>query len=449
MKDFVFHDPLLGKKDILADKEVIMKKFKSALPTVCYTFLLLSIALLSFLIAGKASAQPSVAEEPDAPLNEEIRPEQTEDSVEINNRTVYSDEFPRPSDQGIQRIYGEGNVVFKGALHTSVGNFLFLESDCTVGDLTSQSSCLALIKTNENGDLLQRTIIAEKEKFLSAQVTPVGIVVTSSDETSSFDHVRVFNVELRMENEFKIAPPYAERILPTEENFIIFADYGDECLLYRYADTKLLFQEIDRGQLVEFFEYEEEIVLFLTDDSYGSTLLHIDKKTLSTTKKTNLSPSLLLSVWPVWDGKKTYYCTMEKSSEIVVKRYDVNTLSYVETVRLGNLDIEKIYPTNDGILFVAGKKEEYYQVETSESIVVRKIDVNTDEKINTVLRTPEKTVIILSDADNNFFFIGKEKIGNACYVFPYLSGENEITFYQQKKDEYGNDYVEFFKKPIE
>ena len=173
-----------------------MKKFRASLPTVLYTVLLLSIALLSFLIAGRSSAVAMPSQAPSAAKNNEESAARSEAETPPQNEVrsvVYSDSFPRNNTDGKQTIYGEGNVELVDVIQTAVGNYIFVVSDCIRGDVPCEKSSLAVVRTNDDNDLLSYLILGEEETFCQARPSVAGLVILSTNNDKTFSFVRIIS----------------------------------------------------------------------------------------------------------------------------------------------------------------------------------------------------------------------------------------------------------------
>ena len=330
-----------------------MKKFKAALPTVCYTVLLLAIALLSFLIAGKSSGATTSAKNVGSTENDKT--ELSEDlniETPVETRKTYSDIFPRKGTNGQQRLYGEGNVTLCDAVQTSVGNYLFALSDCKEGDLPCAKEGLFVVRMNDGCDLLSRYSLGIGEKYVDALPSVAGMVVLSVNEEETFCFVRVLDYDLTTAKEYKIAVPNDAKIVSTEEGFFIFADYENECIMYTQSNDTLLFQTIEKGNLVELFEYAESYLLFCNRSAGESYVVRLEKKQLQIEKSQKISNAPLLGIMPIREEDKTYFLAVEQAETIVAKYYDPSTFACVRSQDVGNFTAKEILPCADGFLLL-------------------------------------------------------------------------------------------------
>lgn len=431
-----------------------MKKFRASLPTVLYTVLLLSIALLSFLIAGRSSAVAMPSQAPSAAKrNEEsaARPEaETPPQNEVRS-VVYSDSFPRINTDGKQTIYGEGNVELVDVIQTAVGNYVFVVSDCIRGDVPCEKSSLAIVRTNDNNDLLACAVLGEEETFCQARPSVAGLVVLSTNNDKTFSFVRIISYDLKEKKEYKIAVPSDARVVSTDDGFFIFASYDDECLFYVPQNDKLVFGTIEKGSFTELFEYADCYLVFCKLPTGESYALSIDKSDLSVLNRKKLTDEALLAIAPARDGANNYFITVEGKDKKTAKKYDASTLVPLDTEELGRQSILKIEAASNGLLLLTdGPVCGYVFVGSDLSPVVIDI-VSTAEnaRIAATARTDDKYIVLFKNENDELFFAGEKPFETASEAKMLLTPKNALLVYLQKTNDDKNAYVEILTVPYE
>ncbi|MBO4539774.1 MAG: hypothetical protein J5781_05810 [Clostridia bacterium] len=399
-----------------------MKKFKAAVPTVCYTVLLLAIALLSFLIAGKTELTTTSAHTPTT--NKTPSPSQENTPVE----TVYDNVFPRQNNQGNQRIYGEGNVALLDALQTPTGNYVVLSSDCRKGDITSSGPVTAVVKLNGDNDLLCSYQLSSEETFITVRQTAIGIVLITEDADKKYHSVHIIGYDLIGESKYKIPAANTVHVVPTEKDFVLFASYPDECVAYTLRDGKLLFQSIGKYSLVELFEYEDSYVLFCNELSGGCSVLTADKSTLSVTEKQRLSGDKILFVKPTPAG----ILAVEQGERTYARIYSLNMKERLKEKGLGLVAVQKTYRTDAGVV-LANENSDLVLIrddltteliETSDNVLLNVISINGSDRL------------LFKDMNGNIFFENMTPFTQAEKAIVLPTPNNSLTIITEKKDKY-------------
>lgn len=409
-----------------------MKKLKAAVPTVCYTVLLLAIALLSFLIAGKSGVTPTSAQN-NAPSEEQDLPQPAEET----ETTPYDDVFPRNSVNGKQKIYGDGEVRLLEAVQTPVANYVVLSSDCKKGDISSSGPVTAVVKLNSDSDVISSYQLSPEENFIAVRQTAVGLVLVTESADKKYASLHVIGYDLIGETNYKIPVASSVFIVPTEKDFVLFATYPDECVAYTLCDGKLLFQSIGKYSLVELFEYEDSYVLFCNELSGGFSVLTADKNTLSVTEKQRVSDEKILFVKPTPAG----ILTVEQGEKIYARIYSVNMKQRLKEKDLGSANVQKTFRADTGVVLT---------YEDSACVILR--DDLTAELIETsynvlldVISINGSDHFLFKDATGNIFFENESPFTQAENAIVLPSPKNTLTVITEKKDKYS--YIEITALP--
>ena len=396
------------------------------MPTVCYTVLLLAIALLSFLIAGKSGLTSTSAHTPTA--NRTSSSSQENATVEV----VYDDVFPRNSVNGNQRIYGDGNVVLYDALQTPTGSYVVLSSDCKKGDISSNGPVTAVVKLSGDNDLLCSYQLSSEKNFITVRQTTIGLILITEDADKKHLSVHIIGYDLIGETKYKIPATNSVRVVPTEKDFVIFASYPDECVAYTLRDGKLLFQSIGKYTLVELFEYEDTYVLFGNELSGGSSALTVDKKTLIVTEKTRISGNTLFFVKPTPAG----ILTVEHGERTYARVYSLNMKERLKEKDLGSATVQKAYRIDAGVVL---------SCDNSGYVILR------DDLTTELIETSNNVLLDVAYANGSDRFLFKDENDNVFFDDqpPFAQGEkavvlpapnNSLTVITEKKDKYS--YIE-------
>ncbi len=407
-----------------------MKKFKAAVPTVCYTVLLLAIALLSFLIAGKSGLTSTSAHAPTANKT----PSSSQENVPAE--TVYDDVFPRESAAGKQRIYGDGNVILHDALQTPTASYVVLSSDCRKGDISSAGPVTAVVKLDCDNNLIASYQLSAEEAFVTVQQTPSYIVLVTSD-TEKYASIHLISYDLLGETKYKIPAANCVRVAPTDKDFVLFASYPDECVAYTLRDGKLLFQSIGKYSLVDLFEYEDTYVLFGNELSGGSSALTVDKKTLTVTEKTRISGNTLFFVKPTPVG----ILTVEHGERTYARVYSLNMKERLKEKDLGPATVQKAYRIDAGVVL---------SCDNSGYVILR------DDLTRELIKTSNNVLLDVAYVNGSDRFLFKDENDNIFFDDqpPFAQGEkavvlpapkNTLTVITEKTDKYS--FIEISRLP--
>ncbi len=425
-----------------------MKKFKAAMPTVFYTVLLLSIALLSFLIIGRnesLTASNAVADRPSSEQTQsEGEPKETTPSTEKERGTVYSDVFPRKSLDGNQRIYGEGNVILNDVLQTAVGNYCILSCDCKTGDIYGDTPSVYLVKTNEENDLISRLRIFENDKFVAAQATANCIVIVSVDTNNTVFTVYLISYDLS-ENirKYKLNAAKKIRIVATEESFLLFTSHKDESFVYFLHNDKLLFQSLDLSSLVELFEYEDHYLLFGNHPDGGFCSFTLYKDTLSVGKKKTIGSNVLLYVAPTFQDGQGYFVTLEEvNNKTFARKYLSSTMEKVGERELGSLNVSDFFSTNEGMIVLCDGTVTGYialDYDLSASFYEKLPD---DGKIVSVLYENDVFFYLIRDENGDIVASNGQNLGKASNGKLLLSPSGKLQLYIERTSDDDESYIE-------
>ncbi len=401
----------------------IMKRFKAAVPTVCYTVLLLAIALLSFLIAGKSGVMPTSAKSSSSPEENKDLPLPAQEP----EAPLYDDVFPRKAISGKQKIYGEGNVRLHDVIQTPVDSFVILTSECEKGDVGALNPVVAVVKINENNDLISSYRIAENEKYITAQQTPVGIALVTQNSDGKRDSVHIVGYDLLGESKFDVAPGSA-RVIPTEKSFVLFITNPDGCVAYTLRDGKLLFQNVGKYSLVDLMEYEDNYVLFCIDEFGASSVLITDKKSLTVTEKQRVSADKILFVKPTQSG----FLTVEKGNGTYARIYSANMKERVKETDLGAVnvknafraDVSVVLPCENSGYILLHDDLTTELLETSNKSLLDIVNINGSERF------------LFKDENDNLFFDDRQPFTQATKAVVLPARNNTLTVVTERTDKY-------------
>ncbi len=416
-----------------------MKKIKKILPTFCYAILLLSIVFLSFLIIGKSgdpasSAEETVSESVATPIDE--IPYEPESII----KTIYTDIFPRESEDGKLKIYGEGNIRLWDVFQVPLGRFLIVSSDCAVGDVATENPCYAIIKTDENNNAKDVYVFGYEREFITARPTVNGFVVLLKNTDSGLAFVHVINYDLSDQNVYKVsvAPSYA--IAPKENGFLLFASYDDETYVYGLVDDNLLLLKTDCSRLVDYFDYGDCFLLF-TNQSDGFYAVSINKNDLSIGSKTKMSDSELQYIVPVYSDKG-YFIAVEKGDNLSVKKYDAQSGELLAQKELSESAVSQCYRLNN--CFFLQSEENNKVIRITDELIVDEFGIAEDTILLDVIDNEEYDFLI-KDASGNLLRNGE--ILDAATNVILLPCVDSYTLLTEKETEDGYYYIEI--RPID
>ena len=401
-----------------------MKKLKAAVPTVCYTVLLLAIALLSFLIAGKSGTIPTSAQNNVFPTEKQ----EFKEPAEKNEITLYDDVFPRKSVDETQKIYGDGNVRLHEALQTPVANYVILSSDCKNGDISSSKPVTAVVKLNSENDVISSYQLSTEETYVAVRQTSVGLVLVTESADKKYASLHVISYDLIGETHYKIPATSTVIIIPTEKNFVLFATHGEECTAYTLLDGKLIFQSLGKYSPVDLFEYEETYLLFCNEPLGGTTALITDKNSLIVREKRRLSNEKLLFVKPTAVG----VLTVEQGEKTCARVYSTDLSERKEEKQFGYIDVTKTFRVDHGVVVSSNGAEclVIYDDLTSE------LPETSDKILLDVAYVNGSDRLLFKDTSGNIFFDNQPPFTQAEKVIVLPDPNDSITVVTEKSDTY-------------
>ena len=370
-----------------------MKKFKKQIPSILYAVMLLTIAILCIFITNNSTNIANGSDEPtkinpdnlDETSNTESKndkdttnndnstsiPNDKNDTNDNNDSTndetidspivkTYNDTVPRNAEASEdflykQKIYGNGNTYLKDVFQTSVGTYVIATTDSSSGDICGQLPCTGIIRLDTAGNLVGSLSLdyAYASNYVASAISPMGIIIITAPKTNSFFYVNIISYELDYSTPYRISSAESAKIIPTQNSFLIFAEYSNECVVYSFTGTAFDFQSIGTGYVKELFEYGNFYTVFTNNvhnNSYSITKLSKDK--LSLISEIHVENAQIEGVFPVIENKTQNFILLEKNQGIFAKKTDTTFNHLIATKKVGNFTLEGCYQSSDGILLI-------------------------------------------------------------------------------------------------
>ncbi len=433
-----------------------MKKIKKFLPTVVYTFLFLLIVFLTFAVFERKSPLPSDAsgitvidlnDNNDSPLpNSESIPdnpeENADDKSDLPNETttetkIYDDVVPRLSsgDNRLQKIYGNGKIKLENVLPVQDGYYTVVSSEAESGDVASSSFCVGIVKSDFQNNLLSVCPVFENETYLFSQLSPCGIVVIDENNAKK-SVVRIVSYDFKEYDSFQIETPAHTTVAPIKNGFLLFASYEKESVVFAYSDGVMTFRALDRGMIIDYFEYEDFFRVFFTSDS-GWFSLDVNKSNATTSgKKIYSTETSLLFISPRQNG----FLTVEQKENVVFAGvYQTNNRS--EKISLGSLDVRAIRSDGENIYLVCDKTvvidSSLHALQTTDdaSFDVLSDIVQTKDGFRFIARTPDAKNVFVTQKGGKLS-VSPLPFSSSVFYLVYTHDETFVCVYQN------GEYVE-------
>lgn len=354
-----------------------MKSLKKLIPLILYTTLILSIFIMCFVIVqnnNKLNADGilnSQQEQPTQSENEQLpndtielpstsMPNNTENE-EIDNVFLYNDSVPRSSfasDKYLytQKIYGNSTTNLHNVINSPLGIFIICSSSSTIGDVSGTSPTIGIVKIDTSGNVLNvfNFTYTYTENYISSAITQNGIIIISTEASKNYLYVNIIPLSLDNISTFRI--PYAPNanLSVNTETFFIFAEYTNENVVYKYCNGDFIFQSINKGIIVDFFDFGNYYTIFTKDaNSNNYTISKLNVETLNLIYTQSFNNTNLLYVAPIMEEKTQFFIVLEEKLGIVyAKKYATDMYELISEKRLGSSTIVNVLYSENELLLV-------------------------------------------------------------------------------------------------
>ena len=365
-----------------------MKKIKKYIPAILYIVLLLVAVTLCMLVADRTdfnaearkndgSFDPTQAEKTSAvedlppeskesefvptstitdPVDED-KNSQTSENLIPYDLTVPRNAFSDDTYLFMQKIFGDGATNLQDVIQTSVGIYAIVETTSVHGDVCGEESCVGIVRLDSYGNILSAKALdpSDGKIFVTASSSPLGLVVVTKSIEEKYFYVHVIPYDLTQGSAQRITRGKSAKIIPTQNAFLLFAEYDDESLVYLFSTEMLSFQSIPVGAVVDVFEYGTYYTVFSNDPKTNTyTVSKLSKQTLSLLQQTTFTSGTLSYIFPIMENQTQSFIAIEQHSDGVwVKKFTDNRFTEMAgSKKIGNILLENAFFDGEKIQLV-------------------------------------------------------------------------------------------------
>ena len=273
-------------------------------------------------------------------------PENPDEGSNDDIKVTYDPFLPKPAVASEEYLYtqslcGVGNVKLKEVLPTSNKIYIVAETDCVIGDISGNKPTVGIALCDSLGNVEKTFSLpaSAETKYLSSALTAEGIVVVTTAKNGSYVYVNVVDYELTTIKTGLISSSDKVSVYPAGENFVIFAETAEECLIYKYDGKNFTFRSLTSSEVVDVFDYGEYYKIFYnTADGYS--YCELNKNTLDIKKSLSVSKATLIDIIPMIENNSQVFLCLEQEDSVYLKKYssDFNASTAVRK-NIGNVEI--------------------------------------------------------------------------------------------------------------
>lgn len=396
-----------------------MKKIKTNLPIILYAILLLIVCILCVVILKDNNPIANADTPSDVTNNNndnnvnipDKKPSLPSSDTNKNDTPFeYNDTIPRERIDSteysyIQRIYGDNKISMKSLHQTSLGLYCIISTDCVKGDFYSENPCLGIAKIKEDGSI--ESIIklpdCNTADYIASAITPYGLVIVSQNKNGAFSCVNVYSLIDSSFDTYKIGRTETATIRATSDSFIVFAEFDNESVIYKFTGSDFSFAGLGTGKIVDIFDFGNHYTIFLTNPiSKSHSVINIDSNTVTITLLKTFSDGELISVTPY---SNSYLAIIIKNGFVGAKTLSMD-FEKISEKRLGNFTIKAYCAARPTLLLCSGNVSGIISV-----------DDNLITKIKNVPQLNGISKIFSTNVVNNqLYFACSDATGNLCFV---------------------------------
>ena len=365
-----------------------MKTLKKQIPSILYAVMLLTIAILCIFITNSSTNIANGSDEPtkinpdnldetsdteskkdDNTTDNDNTIEVPDDNKQENNNDEntnlpvvkeYNDTVPRNAEASEdflykQKIYGNGNTYLKDVFQTSIGTYVIATTDSTSGDICGNMPCTGIVRLDTAGNLVGALSLDYDyaTKYVASAISPLGIIIITAPQKENYFYVNIISYELDYATPYRLSSAQSAKIIPTQNSFLIFAEYTNECVVYAFNGTSFEFQSIGTGYVKELFEYGNYYTVFTNNTHNNSySITKLSKNKLSLISEINVENAQIEGVFPIVEDKIQKFILLEKNQGIFAKKTDATFTQQIACKKIGNFTLECCYQSSNGILLV-------------------------------------------------------------------------------------------------
>ena len=272
---------------------------------------------------------------------------------------------PVPSDRYLytQELYGIGNISAKNLHITAQGIYIIAETDCIDGDICAQKPTVGIALCDVAGNVNKTYSVPTTSacRFVSSQITAVGIAVITACSDNKCLYVNLVDYELNTVKNYRL--PYAEKvkIMSTNEGFLVFCESESGGVIYSY-EKNFAFVAFDISDAIRIFEYGNRYTV-VGNTAEGYSIVDIKKDNFSIIKEKKIPDKKIYDLIPLAAAEQVFIA-IECGDGVYASKLDAD-LNVIKTARIGantvtgtGTDGEKIYlgvkGNIDGIVTIDG-----------------------------------------------------------------------------------------------
>ena len=319
--------------------------------------LVAAIAIVAVLTLTPEKTDPPALGQDNIEDTGDTRPLPDETGEEEEIAITYNPVFPKPALISEEYLYtqslcGVGNVKLKEVLTTANCSYIIAETDCVTGDLSGGKPTVGVAKTDSLGNVEKTFSLPSSSAatYLSAALATEGIVVVTSVKNGDYAYVNIIDYELENVKTGIVSASEKVTVYPAGENFLLFAENPDECIVYKYDGKNFTFRSLNASSIVDVFDYGEYYKIFF-NTANGYSYCELNKNNLDIKKVLSVSKATLIDIIPMTENNSQVFICLEKEDSVYLKKYS-SSFDASSTVRnnIGNVEIlgqgydgEKIY----------------------------------------------------------------------------------------------------------
>lgn len=319
--------------------------------------LVAAIAIVAVLTLTPEKTDPPALGQDNIEDTGDTRPLPDETGEEEEIAITYNPVFPKPALISEEYLYtqslcGVGNVKLKEVLTTANCSYIIAETDCVTGDLSGGKPTVGVALCDSLGNVEKTFSLpaSAETKYLSSALTAEGIVVVTSVKNGDYAYVNIIDYELENVKTGIVSASEKVTVYPAGENFLLFAENPDECIVYKYDGKNFSFLSLNASSIVDVFDYGEYYKIFF-NTANGYSYCELNKNTLDEKKVLSVSKATLIDIIPMMENNSQVFLCLEKEDSVYLKKYS-SSFDDSSAVRrpIGNVEIlgqgydgEKIY----------------------------------------------------------------------------------------------------------
>lgn len=309
--------------------------------------LVAAIILVAALTLTPDKTDPPALGQDDIEDTADTRPlpdETPDDEEEIN--ITYTPVFPKPALISEEYLYtqslcGVGNVKLKEVLSTATCSYIIAETDCVTGDVAGNKPTVGIAKTDSLGNVEKTFSLpsSSESAYLSSALATEGIIVVTSVKNGDYAYVNIIDYELENVRTGLISASEKVTVYPAGDNFLLFAENPEECIVYKYDGKNFTFRNLNASAIVDVFNYGEYYKIFY-NTANGYSYCELNKNTLDIKKVLSVSNATLIDIIPMIENNSQVFLCLEKEDSVYLKKYS-SSFDASSAVRknIGNVEI--------------------------------------------------------------------------------------------------------------